>query len=336
MPNVPGTGFLKTITRTAGIAPFFAASLFITPLSTSAQSLDLTVNRVGVSFGDSEEVTGLRFNFRDTRLRRVTGINTTIWSPADGARSTVTGIAIGLPLTGARDIEGIGIGIAGVGVERDAVGIFGGLLGAGAGQDLSGLVVGGLGAGAGNDAIGIMVGGLGAGAGNDATGIMIGGLGVGAGNDATGIMIGGIGSGAGNDVIGLMISGIGAGAGRDVRGVSISGIGVGAGRELSGIHIAGIAAGAPKITGYVNALVVGGESVTGLIIAPAYFRVEENGVFNGLSISAFNRIKGEQAGVTIGILNWTEHLNGLQIGLLNFAGNKGALKWLPFFNYHRD
>ena len=165
---------------------------------------------------------------------------------------------------------------------------------------------------------------------------MIGGIGAGAGNNATGIMIGGIGVGAGQDVKGIMMGLIGGGAGRDFSGISAFGIGVGAGRKLTGAHVAIIGVGAPTINGFAAALAVGGENVTGLMIAPAYFRVEKDGVFRGLSVSAFNRIQGEQRGVTIGILNWTQHLNGLQIGLLNFAGNKDRLKWLPFVNYHRD
>ena len=95
-------------------------------------------------------------------------------------------------------------------------------------------------------------------------------------------------------------------------------------------------AGAPTVNGFVGALAVGGVDVTGIMIAPAYMNVKENGVFRGVSFSAFNRIQGRQEGVTIGILNWTQHLDGLQIGLLNFVGNKEKLRWLPFFNYHKD
>ena len=43
------------------------------------RSLDLTVNHTGISIGDSREVTGLRLNFRDTRLKRVDGMNITLW-----------------------------------------------------------------------------------------------------------------------------------------------------------------------------------------------------------------------------------------------------------------
>jgi hypothetical protein len=43
------------------------------------------------------------------------------------------------------------------------------------------------------------------------------------------------------------------------------------------------------------------------------------------------------SGVTIGLLNWAEHLNGLQIGVLNYARNqRSGLKLLPVLNYKRD
>ena len=142
------------------------------------QSLDLAVDHVGISFGDSEEFTGLRFNYRDRRLRKMTGINVTIWTPFEPAHAQMTGIALGLPTTGARNIEGLGLGILGVGAE----------------ESLTGIMVGGLGAGAGRDLIGVAIGGLGGGSGRDATGIIIGGLGAGAGRNMKGIGIGGLGS----------------------------------------------------------------------------------------------------------------------------------------------
>jgi len=62
--------------RLAG--PLVLGLLLVLPSKVGAQSLDLTVNNVGLSIGDSEEVTGVRLNFRDRNLRRVTGLNATI------------------------------------------------------------------------------------------------------------------------------------------------------------------------------------------------------------------------------------------------------------------
>ena len=56
-----------------------------------------------------------------------------------------------------------------------------------------------------------------------------------------------------------------------------------------------------------------------------------------MSVSAFNRIRGHQQGLAIGILNYARSLNGVQLGLLNYAGNnRPGLRWLPFVNAHFD
>jgi hypothetical protein len=46
-----------------------------------------------------------------------------------------------------------------------------------------------------------------------------------------------------------------------------------------------------------------------------------------------NHIKGEQRGLTIGIVNTAEILNGVQIGLINRAANNPpGLRYLPIVN----
>ncbi|MCZ6706014.1 MAG: hypothetical protein O6942_08960, partial [Bacteroidetes bacterium] len=110
----------------------FVAALAAVTATASGQSLDLAVKNVGVSFGDSEEFTGFRFNYRDRRLRKMTGINATIWSPYEPARGHVKGIALGLPTTGAKNIDGLGLGILGVGADESITGIMIGGLGVGA------------------------------------------------------------------------------------------------------------------------------------------------------------------------------------------------------------
>ncbi|MDE2995894.1 MAG: hypothetical protein OXT73_04035 [Bacteroidota bacterium] len=88
---------------------FLLLLLLVAPLSAEArQSLDLMVDGVGLSIGDSREVTGVRLNFRDNRMRMVKGINATIWMPYEDRGGDVKGIALGLPATGADNIEGIG------------------------------------------------------------------------------------------------------------------------------------------------------------------------------------------------------------------------------------
>src|SRR3954465_5654579 len=177
--------------------PLLAAMLL--PAATHAQSLDLTIHHTGLSIGDSRFVRGIRLNFRDRRLEEVQGVNITIWSPYSPARGVGNGAAIGLPATGAREINGLGIGVFGVGAERDFTGIGFGGFGIGAGGNLAGLMIGGVGAGGGGNITGLTIGGFGAGSGGNVEGITIGGFGAGAGGSIKGLTIGGFGGGAGGD-----------------------------------------------------------------------------------------------------------------------------------------
>lgn len=346
-------------------------------------SLDLTVRNYGISIGNAPVVNGLRMNFRDDGLRRVNGINLTLWLPHDPATGTVNGLALGLPATGGgtlngvtvgvlglqangsmrgvavgglglgagRDVRGVavgglgvgagdifwGIGMGGVGVGAgtDVRGIALGGLGVGAGEQLDGIAVGGLGVGAGDRMAGLAAGGLGVGAGGSLSGIAFGGLGVGAGEDIRGLVAGGLGVGAGEDLVGVGLAPIGIGAGEDVTGLTVTGLGVGAGERLRGVHVAGVGVVAPTVSGLMVASAVGGEQIAGGMIAPAYFRIERGGRFSGASVSAFNHIRGTQRGLTIGVFNYTRLLRGVQIGVLNYAGNNPwPFRILPGLNVH--
>jgi hypothetical protein len=58
---------------------------------------------------------------------------------------------------------------------------------------------------------------------------------------------------------------------------------------------------------------------------------------SGLSVSAYNQIRGLQAGVAIGLLNFARRLKGIQIGLLNIArNNPPPFRVLPIINAHFD
>src|SRR5215213_8891457 len=97
---------------------FAAALLLSVPTGPAvAQGLDLTVNHVGVAIGDVPRVTGLRINYRDRNLEWVNGVNVTIWQPYEPASGTVRGLALGLPVTGARRIDGVATGLFGVGAD---------------------------------------------------------------------------------------------------------------------------------------------------------------------------------------------------------------------------
>jgi hypothetical protein len=124
-----------------------------------SNSIDLTVNNVGISIGDSHRVTGIRLNYRDSDLRKVTGINATIWMPYEHSRGDVRGLALGVPATGARNIDGIALGLVGIGTMEDMRGIAVGGIGMGVGNDMKGIAIGGIGLGAGSDMKGIAAGG---------------------------------------------------------------------------------------------------------------------------------------------------------------------------------
>jgi hypothetical protein len=314
-----------------------------------ARSVDLTVNDVGLSIGDSRRVTGLRLNYRDRNLESVNGINATLWMPYEDMRGVVRGIALGLPATGARRIEGIAAGIIGIGADESIRGLGVGGIGLGVGQDFRGIGIGGIGLGVGQDLRGAALGGLGMGIGGDLRGLAIGGIGVGVGQNASGILLGGIGAGVGGNMTGLSIAGIGVGAGGSVKGLSITGIGMGAGGDVTGVQIAGIGIGsggtlkyvsiagagigAPRIEGLAIAAGVGAENARGVIIAPIYFRIQPGGKMRGVNLSAYNNIRGTQQGLAIGIFNYARSLDGVQVGLLNYAGNKSHARLLPVFNY---
>src|SRR5712692_2463950 len=330
-------------------------------------SLDLTVHDVGIGIGNSRHIDGLRLNFRDTAPFKAHGVNATIWIPdKNGAKSEVDGLALGLPATAAGTLRGLAVGF-GVAAEKTIDGVAVGVLGAGSGDGVRGILVGGLGAGTGGNVIGIAAaglgagasgnvyglaaGGLGAGAGGRARGIFLGGLGVGAGGGLDGIAvglvgvgsggllrgiaIGGLGVGAGDGARGIVVGGLAVGSGRDIQGIVVGGLAVGSGRDIQGVAIAGLGVGAARIQGLAMALAAGGQEIQGAVIAPAYFHLAEGGRIEGVSISAFNRVLGEQRGLAIGLVNYASRLYGVQIGLVNWADNNPTgLKVLPVANAH--
>jgi len=345
-----------------------AALLSTAPSLLHAQRDDQSRVRHGIAIGDVPRVKGVRLNFRDRHLERVDGVNVTIWTPHDPMRGDVHGIALGLPATGAGNIEGAAIGIFGAGATGRIDGLGLGLAGLGSGDGMQGLMLGGIGIGSGGRLEGVSIGGIGVGAGDDVSGLTLGGIGVGSGGDLWGIQVAGIGLGSGGDLTGLTVGGIGAGGGGDVTGITIAGIGVGAGGRmkgiqlagigigggggmtglqvagvgigsggrLKGISIAGVGVGAPRIEGFVAAAAAGGREVTGVVLAPVFFRIEDDGELHGAALSAYNRIRGTQRGVTIGIVNYARRLDGVQFGLVNIVReNPDGRRVLPLVNWGR-
>jgi len=287
-----------------------------------AQSLDIPSNNFGISFGNSKNFAGLRFNYRDHQVNKITGINVTLWDSYENEHAVVNGISLGI-MPNAGYLTGIQFGALGVAAEQDITGFSFGLLGAGSGGDITGIGIGGLGLGSGGSLNGVFLGGLGVGCGGDISGIVFGGLGAGTGENMTGIGVGLLGLGAGKNLTGIYFGGLGLGAGEKISGITIGGLGVGS-SSISGLTLGGLGIGATDIKG--------------VSIAIGTVRIEDEereGNYSGFAASAFNYIKGEQTGVSIGIVNYAYKLNGFQFGLINYVrDNPVYLKILPLINFN--
>ena len=312
------------------------AALASAPAASTAQSLDLTVNDVGISIGDSRRVTGLRINYRDRRMEEVNGINITAWVPYEQNRGTVRGLALGLPATGAHRLDGIALGIIGAGVGEDMRGLLIGGIGGGIGDDLVGIAAGGIGMGIGNDLHGVGLGGIGMGIGNDLKGIGIGGIGMGIGRDLQGIAIGGIGAGVGGSMVGVGIGGVGIGVGADAKGLLITGIGAGVGGHFKGVSVAGIGMGAGGDVEGITISGIGlgaGGDVTGITIAGAGIGAGGTLKYASLAIGGIgaSRIEGVAAATAVG----AEHVRGLVIapGYFRIA-NGGEMRGVNLSAYN--
>ena len=134
-------------------------------------------------------------------------------------------------------------------------------------------------------------------------GIAIGGIAAGAGEEMTGLGIGLFAAGAGEKARGVLLGGLTAGAGERVSGIAVSLIRTEAGDRIDGVAIGGV--------------LVAADEVRGITI----------GAFNGIGIHErrFKKRTNQFTGVAIGGLNFTRNLHGVQIGVLNYAGNKPVL-----------
>ena len=318
--------------------------------------------RLNVIDSELEDVRGLNFTLwrpDDAVGGRVTGLGLGVWGPEAAelvgvhaglarvdAKRRLAGVAVALGGVsagrggswehgGPGDLRGLMVGGLGVGAAGDVEGIVVGGLGIGTGGDLNGISVGGLGMGVGGSARGIVVGGLGAGIGEDLTGIGTALLGFGVGESISGIVVTGLGHGVGTDFTGLSVAGLGTGIGEDARGVILSGAGHGVSGDFTGISAAGLGMGVGgELSGiHVAGLGLGAEETRALTVALGTTRGE---VMRGATISAYNRWDTEMRGLAIGLVNVTDELHGVQIGLLNIVrGRSGWNRVLPILNVGR-
>lgn len=313
-------------------------------------SLDLGVSGIGISFGNQPRWTGLRLNWQDQYLERIDGVNITLWKPGDHVDGSVNGLAFGLaPKAG--DLRGFSLGVLGVLPERTSYGVTVGGLGIVSGGPTHGLSIAGLGLVTDGGSIGVNLAGLGIVSEGTVAGVNLGGLGIisdgtlagvnaaGLGivseGTVSGVNLAGLGIVAAGAISGINLAGLGIVSERGIHGVNASLLGMVTERGLSGITLTGLGAVAEHdVTGVTVAGlgVVSDRAIRGL--AAALLKVDTRNL-RGVTVAGWTRVRGSQQGLSIALFNQAEELHGVQLGLLNFAGNNhGLTRWLPLVNLH--
>jgi hypothetical protein len=175
----------------AGVLPQ-AVSAIETEERSSSKSLDLMVNDVGISFGNSKRVIGLRFNIHDEWVEEVTGLNFTLWKPGENPDAVMRGLQLGIYGPSADELRIVSVGIAVVHAYSRVSGIAvagGAVVSEG---DIYGIALSGFANVANGRLTGISIGGLANVADGCLTGISVGGLANVADGFMTGISVGGL------------------------------------------------------------------------------------------------------------------------------------------------
>ena len=301
----------------------------------SQKSFNIGSHNSGISFGNSPVWNGLRFNFSDCNIKEINGINITFWKPERNPSSVIRGIALGLvPFAGT--IKGISLGIVATIAEKKLTGInFGGLATVCNGN-IMGINFGGLATVAKGDLTGINIGGLAVVSEGDQFGISFGGLATVAKGELKGINFGGLAVVAENDMTGINVGGLAVVTKGVMKGINFGGLAVVSEGEMTGINsallalVSSVGVKGLSLVGYKIETPI----VQGFNVSLGWCDVED---LTGVSIACYNKIKGVQNGVTIGLFNSATELNGVQIGLINIAkNNSGIFKVLPFINIHFD
>jgi len=267
----------------------------------SHRALRLTVGGVGLTLGNSRTATGIRINAVDHQVERVTGLNLTLWKPKANPDLVVTGIAAGLIGPRAKRIDGVALG--GIGVM--------------ASEQLNGISAGGLIVLSRNEINGIAVGGLAAVAAQRLRGIAAGGLFAVGDHGIDGVAAAGLVTLSEGDVHGITVAGLGTIEEGRLTGINLAGGATFTDGEMRGVNAAGVAA---VVRGRLQGIGLAAGTVNVLAL-------------DGVAVSSWNNVRGEQRGLTIGIFNYARTLHGLQLGLLNYVrSNPKGLRLLPVFN----
>ena len=267
----------------------------------SHHALSLTVGGVGLTLGNSRTATGIRINVVDHQVERVAGLNLTLWKPKSNPDLVVTGVAAGLVGPRAKRIDGIALG--GIGVM--------------ASERLNGVSAGGLIVLSRNEINGVAVGGIAAVAAQRLRGAALGGLFAVGDHGIDGMVAAGLLTLSEGDVHGITAAGVGTIEEGRFTGINVAGGATFTDGEMRGLNAAGIAT---VVRGRLQGIGLAGGTV-------------HVSALDGVAVSPWNSVRGEQRGLTIGIFNYARTLHGLQLGLLNYVrSNPKGLRLLPIFN----
>ena len=299
------------------------------------RALNLGAGHFGLSLGNSPRWNGIRINFRDRAVREVNGLNVTLWNPGKNRFAVYRGVSVGLGPYGA-SLMGLNVGVAGLVAERALYGVNLAGLGTVSQGNMVGLNVAGLGTVAEGDMAGINLSGLGTVAQGRMRGFNFGGLATVAERGVTGLNIGGLAVvGEHGGVRGISVAGLAVVGEEGVKGVSVAGLAVVGDESVQGLTVTlGAIESGSLVRGWsVAGYRIKSPQVQGVAIPVAWLRTE---ALEGASISVYNRVVGTQRGLAIGLLNYARELHGVQLGVLNIAGNnRGVAHVLPVINLHR-
>jgi hypothetical protein len=358
---------MRMILQTAVVLTLVMGQVFCQNDSTSRDdrhSFDIMAGSAGISFGNGQRMSGLRFAWRDGNFEMVNGVNISFWKPYDDPAGEVNGISFGIVGPGARRMNGVSCGLGGVFASASMNGLNMAGLGLVSGGAMTGVNIAGLGTVAQGSMAGINISGLGTVSQGSMAGINIGGLGVVSQQGMVGINIASLGTVAQGEMLGFNFAGLGVVTQGEMAGVSIGGLGVVAQLGIYGVNIAGLGlVGQQGIVG-VNVAGVGvvtqkeiaglsvtvgalraGEALSGISIcgykldAPSITGLNlgvcwtQSRYLTGVTCAGYNETDGLQTGLVIGVVNFTRDLLGVQIGLLNYVEeNPAGLKLLPIIN----
>jgi hypothetical protein len=173
---------------------FFGSKLSAQDTLSNGKALNFPTKKFGISIGNSIAFNGIRLNFADIYVKKINGLNLTLWMHKyKNENAVVNGISFGfLPIAG--KMQGINIGILGTGTSP---------------QNLNGLSFGGIAIGSGGNINGLAVSGLLIMSDSEnscISGLAISGLGIGAKHRLNGIFLAGFAVATDGNIYGISSS----------------------------------------------------------------------------------------------------------------------------------